>query len=210
MSVHSRNGQIEYIDRHQQHLDLPRNQCLPGERMVDDFEGTIATVEMGITVGDGHWLSLTRFDHASATRPRLGMGPALDGVSAPTAVRRRTLRHDRHSSIAALDFFAVCRHFGGFSRAVLLLINALQCAWDRLGSALHYCLASCERQVMSKTMQARLTVGWPRIRSFPKMCTHDVPRFASRPGMSCERRKDHRDAGNRPSKLQSCWRHKLE
>ena len=101
--------------------------------MVDDFEGTIATVEVGITVGDGHWLSLARFDHARASRPRLGMGPALDGVSAPTAVRRRTLRHDRHSGIAA-----VCRRFGrGTSRAVLLLIDALQCAWDRLGSALH-------------------------------------------------------------------------
>ena len=81
---------------------LPGNQCLPGERMVDDFEGTIATVKVGIAVGDGHWLSLARFDHASASRPRLGMGPALDGVSAPTAVRRRTLRHDRHSSIAAV------------------------------------------------------------------------------------------------------------
>ena len=109
--------------------------------MVDDFEGTIATVEVGITVGDGHWLSLARFDHARASRPRLGMGPALDGVSASTAIRRRTLRHDRHSSIG-LYFSPVRRRFRrGFSRAVLLLIDALQCAWDRLGSALHYYLA---------------------------------------------------------------------
>lgn len=118
--------------------------------MVDDFEGTIATVKVGIAVGDGHWLSLTSFEHTSASRPRLGMGPALDGVSAPTAIRRRTLRHDRHSSIAA-----VCRRFGrGFSRAVLLLIDALQRPRDRLGSALHYYLA-----VSDKCWAKQCTVG---------------------------------------------------
>lgn len=47
----------DWIQRQtQQHL--PGNQCLSGERMIDDFEGTIGIVEVGITVGDGHWLSL--------------------------------------------------------------------------------------------------------------------------------------------------------